>query len=90
MAVLITDEVPGFTKEAYEGVHAVLDAATREAPGFIFHAAGPIDGGWQITEVWESQQDRDAFFEKYVTPLLPADAPRANTTMREIVSYMTR
>ena len=80
MAVLITDEVPGMTQEAYEGLHAVLDAPSREASGFIFHVAGPIDGGWQITELWESQQIRDAFFEKYVTPLLPADAPRPNTT----------
>jgi hypothetical protein len=90
MAVLITDEIPGMTQEAYEGLHAVLDGPSREASGFIFHAAGPIDGGWQVTEVWESQQDRDAFFEKYLTPLLPADAPRPNTTMREIVSYTTR
>ena len=90
MAVLITDEVPGMTQEAYEGLHAVLDAPGREASGFILHAAGPIDGGWQITELWESQQDRDAFFEKYVTPLLPADAPRPNTTTRQIVSYTTR
>jgi hypothetical protein len=90
MAVLFTDEVPGMTQEAYEELHAVLDVHTREASGFVLHAAGPIDGGWQVTELWESQQDREAFFEKYVTPLLPADAPRPNTTMRQIVSYTSR
>ena len=90
MAVLITDEVPGMTRQAYDGLHAVLDAPSREAAGFIFHAAGPIDGGWQITELWESQQDRDAFFETYVAPLVPAGAPLPNTTVRQIVSFTTR
>lgn len=90
MAVLITDEVPGMTQEAYDQLHAVLDAPGRAAAGFILHAAGPIDGGWQITELWESQQERDAFMEKYVTPLVPAGGPLPNTTVRQIVSFTIR
>jgi hypothetical protein len=90
MAVLITDEVPGMTQEAYEGLHALLGESGRQAPGFIFHVAGPIEGGWQITELWESQRDRDAFFEQYVTPLLPHGAPRPISVVREIVSITTR
>jgi hypothetical protein len=90
MAVLITDEVPGMTQEAYEGLHALLDESARQAPGFIFHVAGPIEGGWQITELWESQQDRDAFVAQYVMPLLPAGAPPPNGVVREIVSFTTR
>lgn len=90
MAILITDEMPGMTQEAYEGMHAVLAEPGRQAPGFILHVAGPIDGGWQVTELWESQQDRDAFVEKHLKPLLPAGAPLPNTTVREIVSITTR
>ncbi len=90
MAVLVTDEVPGMTQEMYEAMHAVLAEPGRQAAGFILHAAGPIDGGWQITELWESQQDRDAFVEKYVMPLVPPGAPLPNTTVREIVTITTR
>jgi len=90
VAVLIIDEVPGMTQEAYEGLNALLHGPSRMAAGFIFHAAGPISGGWQITELWESQQDREAFFEEYVAPLLPAGAPLPNTTVRQIVSFTIR
>jgi hypothetical protein len=90
MAVLVTTEIPGLTQEAYERMHAVLDEPGRRSPGFILHAAGPIDGGWQITELWESRQDYDAFFERYVTPLIPGDAPRPTTVVRQIVSLSSR
>ncbi len=63
---------------------------TSTAPGFILHAAGPVDGGWQVTELWESQQDRDAFFAKHVIPQMPADGPPPTTTVREIVSIQSR
>src|SRR5579884_2998846 len=43
------------------------EAATRgPAPGIIFHAGGPMDGGWRVVELWESQ----AAFDKFL------DAPR--------------
>jgi hypothetical protein len=90
MAVLITDEIPGMTQEMYERVHAGLDEPTRRARGFILHAAGPIEGGWQVTELWESQEDRDAFFDKYVRPTLPPGAPSPHTTIRQIHTVATR
>jgi hypothetical protein len=90
MAVLITDELPGMTREMYEGLHAVLEGPTSTAPGFILHAAGPVDGGWQVTELWESQQARDAFFAEHVVPLMPAGGPLPTTTIREIVSIQSR
>jgi hypothetical protein len=35
----------------------------RRAPlkkGLIFHASGPIDGGWGIIDFWQSREDFDA------------------------------
>ena len=90
MAVLITNEMAGMTQEAYEGMHAKLGELSRKSPGFIIHTAGPIEGGWQITELWESLEARDAYFAEHVRPILPADAPRPNTTVREIVSISNR
>ena len=29
--------------------------------GILFHASGPIDGGWGVIDFWESRQDFDAF-----------------------------
>jgi hypothetical protein len=34
----------------------------RPAQGMLYHVAGPIDGGWRVVEVWESQEAADRFF----------------------------
>ena len=61
MAIAMLFEVPGLTPEQY-------DAAVREvglpAPGQIFHVAGPMEGGWRVLEVWESQEAADTFFRE--------------------------
>ena len=66
MAIGALFEVPGFTQENYE---AVLAAVGQEAPeGSYFHIAGPIDGGWRVIEVWESEQAQDAFQRERLDP----------------------
>ena len=71
MAVLVTAEVPGQTREGYDGMLAALEGPLREAKGFIAHGAGPAGDGWSVFEVWESAEDATAFFAKYVDPNLP-------------------
>jgi hypothetical protein len=85
----------GQDREFLEAIFARLQAnypawINREDPTATASSPGGFLGCWQITELWESRQDRDAFFEKYVTPLVPADAPRPTTTVRQIVSYTAR
>jgi hypothetical protein len=31
-------------------------------PGSHLHASGPMDGGWRIVEVWESEDAANAFY----------------------------
>ena len=61
MAIATLAEVPSLTQEQY-------DDAVREvglpAPGQIFHLAGPMEGGWRVLEVWESQEAADTFFQR--------------------------
>jgi hypothetical protein len=72
MPVLVTAEVQGQTQQGYDGMLNVLASALKQAPGFVLHTAHPIDGGWRIVEVWESQHDANQFFAKYVHPNLPS------------------
>jgi hypothetical protein len=51
MAVLMTAQIPGATKEMIDGMRPILDAI-RSAKGFIVHTNGPVPGGWRVTEVW--------------------------------------
>lgn len=71
MAVLVTAEVPGQTQEGYDGMLAALAEPLRQAKGFIAHGAGAGPEGWRVFEVWESQEDANQFFAKYVHPNLP-------------------
>jgi len=73
MAVAISADVSGQTKEGYEETIRALGAILREARGFIMHFGHPIEGGWRVVEVWESSKDASEWFAKYVRPNLPSD-----------------
>jgi hypothetical protein len=72
MAVLLIAEVPGLTEEVYAGMMGQMTSVLRASKGFVSHAGGPSpSGGWRVVEVWESQEDGDAFFDTNVKPNLP-------------------
>lgn len=71
MAVLVTAEVQGQTQEGYDGMLSMLAGGLKMAPGFILHSAHPIEGGWRVIEIWETQDDANQFFAKQVHPHLP-------------------
>lgn len=71
MAVLIIGDVPGQTREGYEGMIAALGSAMKEAPGFVMHTAYPVEDGWRVVEVWASARDAGQFFATFVHPNLP-------------------
>lgn len=71
MAILMTAEVPGQTEQGYDGILQGLEKLLRAAPGFIMHAAHPVEGGWRVFEMWESKDDANRFFAEHVAPNLP-------------------
>lgn len=71
MAVLVTAEVPGQTRQGYDAMLAALEEALRSAPGFVMHTAHSIEGGWRILEVWKSKAEADRWYAQQVAPNLP-------------------
>jgi hypothetical protein len=72
MPVLMIAEVPNLTEEAYGGMVGQLTAPMRAHRGFIAHAGGPHpEGGWRVVELWESEEDAQAWFGEHVDPHLP-------------------
>ena len=61
MAIGFIFNNPGQTQEQYDAAVEQLNLAESLPEGWIFHAAGPIDGGWRVVDVWESQQAFDIF-----------------------------
>ncbi|MDX2560285.1 hypothetical protein ACIO8G_32435 [Streptomyces sp. NPDC087219] len=63
MAIIVTFDLPGAGQDLYD---AVIDRVTdgrgftqfADLPntGLVSHAAGPVEGGFRVTEVWESAE----------------------------------
>jgi hypothetical protein len=76
MAEVLILEFDGFGSDAYDQVNSLLgiDMKTGEGSwpaGLHTHLAGPTDGGgWIVVEVWESQEDQEAFMESRLGPAL--------------------
>jgi hypothetical protein len=83
MAVLMTAQIPGGTREMIDGMRPVLDHITS-AKGFIVHGNGPSPGGWRVTEMWDTQADFEAWFETSVKPALPEGGPMPSITFDEL------
>ena len=60
---------PGAEEQHFE---ALAEAMGDVAPpsGRILFAAGPADGGWQVVQVWESQDELDEFNAHHLFPAL--------------------
>jgi len=61
MAVNIMVEVSGLGATQYDAIVKDVIPNGQLAKGCQFHVAGPMDGGWRVVDVWDSQEDFDAF-----------------------------
>jgi hypothetical protein len=79
MPIAVLHEAPGGTKEQYDQVADRLsDGKGLNSPGdwpvdgLISHIAGPIEGGWRVVDVWESEEAFRRFGEVLVPMLQEA------------------
>jgi hypothetical protein len=61
VAIGIRIKFSGLTQEQFDAAHDHINPDRSAPPGLIFHASGPIDGGWGIIDFWESRDAFDAF-----------------------------
>lgn len=90
MTVQMTSSMPGITQEGYERLAAALLPVLTTAEGFIAHAAGPVEGGYEVSELWASEAAHTAWFTTHVVPMMPAGAPRPDITFRPITRIASR
>jgi hypothetical protein len=64
MAVAFLQEFSGLTQEQYDQAIEKLQRGGIRGEGRIFHVAGPIEGGWRVVDVWESQDAWDKYFQQ--------------------------
>ena len=52
MAIGIRIKFAGIGQEEYDKVNDRVDPASDPPKGLLFHASGPIDGGWGVIDFW--------------------------------------
>lgn len=80
MALVILTEIPGLTREQY--IHVVTKVNEAGVPdGAIFHAGGPVEGGYRFVEVWESPEAVEAFYGSDLLKEAAAGTPPGKVLM---------
>jgi hypothetical protein len=73
MAFAIIHHFPSGTQAQYEASVKAVHPANGSLPdGQIFHAAGPVPGGWTIFAVHESKASWEKFRDDTLVPTLSA------------------
>jgi hypothetical protein len=70
MAVGIRQKVAGVTGEQIDKLNATIDPDGNPPAGLLFHASGPVDGGWGVIDFWESRAHFDRFAQERIGPAM--------------------
>lgn len=73
MTYLMTHFWPGGTEAQYRATVAVVHPADGLPAGQINHAAGPTDGGFLISVLWDSKASADRFVGEVLMPAMPVE-----------------
>ncbi|MEU1890317.1 hypothetical protein [Streptomyces pristinaespiralis] len=91
MAVLVVNQAPDWNQELYQATldRAIPDPSNPPA-GLIAHFAAPgAEGGWQVIDVWESEDALRRFLEGAVMPAAKElGAPPFDTKVVEIYNSL--
>ncbi|MFL5908941.1 MAG: hypothetical protein ACJ75Z_15260 [Solirubrobacterales bacterium] len=70
MAVVIVNEIEGGSQELYDEVNPKIMEGGNLPDGCQLHIAGPIDSGWRVITVWESEDRFQQFRDEKLIPAL--------------------
>lgn len=84
----------GVSEQDYDSVNARINFDPRTGQGdwpagLQSHSAGASDGGWVVTEVWDSQAAQGAFMADRLGPAL-TDMPAPRITWFNVVASQHR
>jgi len=70
MAVSVVTRYPALSAATYDQVVASLDLDANPPAGAILHVAGGDEGGVVISEIWQTEQTFQAFYDYRFKPAL--------------------
>jgi hypothetical protein len=87
MAVGIRIKMAGIDQAMFEEVERNLDPVGNPPEGLIFHASGPIDGGWGVIDFWESREQFDRFAQERIGPAMGASGIDGHPDIKEFAVH---
>lgn len=88
MAVGLIFSGPGVTQAQYDQVRNEVAPGNKLPPGMLYHAGGPVQNGWRVIEVWESQEAVDRFFREKLGAALQKANITAQPELFQVVNIM--
>ena len=90
MAIGFIFELPGATAAQYDSLMDTMKLNGAMGEGGLSHMAAPMDGGWRVVDLWESQAAFDKFFSEKLGPALQSTGlPVPNITVLDVHNYIT-
>jgi hypothetical protein len=68
MSVVVSAVAPGFDADMYEAVTSKVMPDGQLPDRCKLHIAGPVEAGWRVITVWESQEAFDRFRNEQLLP----------------------
>jgi heme-degrading monooxygenase HmoA len=73
VAVLYRHRVRGMDASRYDQASQQLLPALRQQPGFEYHVAFASGDDFIVSEIWQTREQHDEWFENHVRPNVPAE-----------------
>ncbi len=82
-------EVPTGTQQQYDQAMIELNVQDHPIDGLLSHTAGPMEGGWRVIDVWESDAKFETFGATRLGPALQKVAmPEPKITRFEVHNFI--
>jgi hypothetical protein len=70
MAVVVVAEIPQGDQSFYDEVSARVMSNDQLPEGCRVHIAGPLNGGWRVITVWDSEEQFQQFRNEKLIPAM--------------------
>jgi len=89
MAFVRIAKFPGGNEKHHRAIVEALGASYEDCPGRVLFAAGPVEDGWQIVQVFESEGALDRFVQEHLGAAFAQVGDRGYPAPPEIVDFTT-
>lgn len=70
MAVVVVNEIEGGNQDFYDQVNPKVMPGGQLPGGCQVHIAGPVDKGWRVITVWDSEEQFQQFRDEKLIPAI--------------------